>query len=102
MSNQNDPHEHTAQLSNANTGGDHTMHNNGADNSDVSSTESLPQSTHPQPKEGKPRTSWIKTGILLPGAILAGIFLLIATAIGIGKLFGSAKKKRPKSTQLDA
>ena len=73
MSNPNDPNDNIGQLN-------------------------IPQ---PQPKEGKPRTSWIKTGILFPGAILAGIFLLIATAIGIGKLFGSAKKKRPKSTQLD-
>jgi hypothetical protein len=57
----------------------------------------------PKPKESKHEASILEHGILVPGAVLAGSLLLIATGIGVFKFFsgGKKKKEKPKTTKLD-
>lgn len=62
-----------------------------------------PQQKPPKPKEGKPLPSLLEGGVMLPGAIIAGILLTLATGFGIFKLvsFSKKKKQKAKETSLD-
>lgn len=57
----------------------------------------------PKPKEKKTMGSLLDHGIVVPGAVLAGGLLIIATGIGIFKFFSGRQKKKEKSksTKMD-
>lgn len=56
----------------------------------------------PQPKEKKPLPTLLESSVLVPGAVLAAGFLVVATGIGLFRMFsGKKKKERPKATKLD-
>lgn len=57
----------------------------------------------PKPKEQKPTFSLLSQGVMLPGAIIAGILIFIATGFGVFRLFSFSKKKKEKTklTTLD-
>ncbi len=58
----------------------------------------------PKPKEKKEGLSILEHGVVVPGAIIAGSLLLIATGVGLFTFFSGNKKKKQKSktTTLDS
>ncbi len=58
---------------------------------------------HPQPKEKKQGRSLLEHTMLIPGAVIAGGLLVLATGFGIYSFFASKKKQqKTKSTKLDS
>lgn len=56
----------------------------------------------PQPKEKKQGRSLLEHTMFIPGAVIAGGLLVIATGFGIYSFFASKKKQKTKSTKLDS
>jgi hypothetical protein len=57
----------------------------------------------PQPKEKKQGRSLLEHTMFIPGAVIAGGLLIIATGFGIYSFFASKKKhQKAKSTKLDS
>lgn len=52
-----------------------------------------------KPKEARPSFSLLSKSVMIPGAIIAGIFIFIATGFGIFRLFSLSKKKKQKTKQ---
>ncbi len=67
-------------------------------------TPKQPETEKAKPKEKKEGMSILEHGVVVPGAIIAGSLLLIATGIGVFKFFSGNKKKKQKSktTTLDS
>jgi hypothetical protein len=58
---------------------------------------------HPQPKEKKQGRSLLEHTMFIPGAIIAGGLLVIATGFGIYSFFASRnKQQKTKSSKLDS
>jgi flagellar basal body-associated protein FliL len=55
----------------------------------------------PKPKEAKPGLSLLSKTVMIPGAIIAGILLFIATGFGIFRLFSFSRKKKEKAKQTN-
>jgi flagellar basal body-associated protein FliL len=54
-----------------------------------------------KPKEAKPGLSLLSKTVMIPGAIIAGILLFIATGFGIFRLFSFSRKKKEKTKQTN-
>jgi hypothetical protein len=52
-----------------------------------------------KPKESKPLFSPLAKAVMIPGAIITGLLILIATGFGIFKIFNFSKKKKVKTKQ---
>lgn len=58
-----------------------------------------PMSKKPEPIEKKPVFSLLSQSIFLPGAVIAGIFIFIATGFGIFRVFSISRRKKDKAKQ---
>jgi hypothetical protein len=71
-------------------------------NSDAKNTPVEVTVTTPKPKEKKKIPGVLESSILLPGAVIAGSLLVVATGIGIFRMLSNKKKSSPpKATKLD-